>query len=516
MTTFKVLLIDDEPAALEGMQLWIDWERIGFTICGIGSNGVEGLRMIEELQPDLVVTDVNMPLMDGLEMIAVWQAEHGHSVRFVILSGYSEFEYAQRALRYGVNNYLLKPIIPEEAEEELAEIYEELVQEMEKRSFTQIASYEEIVSRIKDILQGLPLDQAAARVLNRVSQLREIWNFCLVQTEGVSFAELRGKAAALLYEEEAMYLIDLEMNRFGIVYGYAPSQGLGLLEQSSCRMIQELVRQYAGTRVFMAVGIESGTLFQIGDSYRTAKEAAVYKFYDSGYDHILRYEQISKRPLNYHYDQLQLLERILGAITLLDQAAFQEAIDTAARSFRELFVAPEVVKKVVIHIMCKIMEYLQETSESKAELLLEKYELPGLSDSVFIMDDLMKLLRTCGMDGIELLMMEQSRQSQGIVNEINDYIREHYHERLTLKKLGEIFYMHPAYLGQLLQKKNGISFNELLHNLRIEEAVHLLSQSQLKNSEIAELVGYSHYGQFFKQFEIRMRMSPNEYKNTMI
>ncbi|MNJ42514.1 HTH-type transcriptional regulator YesS [compost metagenome] len=433
-------------------------------------------------------------------------------MRFVILSGYSEFEYAQRALRYGVNNYLLKPIISEEAEEELAEIYEELVQETEKRSFTQIASYEEIASRIKDILHELPLDQAAAKVLNRVSELREAWNFCLVQTEPASFAELRGKAAALLYQEEAMYLIDLDMNRFGIVYGYAPGQGV---EHPFCRIFQELMRQYSGTRVFMAVGANANTLLQIGDSYQTAREAMVYKFYDSGYDRIFHYEQISKRLLNYHYDQLQLVEGILGTITLLDQAAFQEAIDSAARNFREMLVAPEIVKKVVIHIMCKIMEYLKETSETKAEQLLERYELPGLSDSVFIMDDLMNLLRSCGMDGIELLMMEQSRQSQGIVQEINEYIREHYRERITLKKLGEIFYMHPAYLGQLLLKKNGISFNELVHNLRIDEAVRLLSQSQLKNSEVAERVGYSHYGQFFKQFEIRMKMSPNEYKNTM-
>lgn len=300
MMTFKVLLIDDEPAALEGMQLWINWERIGFTLCGTASNGVEGLQMIEELQPDLVVTDVNMPMMNGLEMIAAWQEEHDYSVRFVILSGYSEFEYAQKALRYGVNNYLLKPIIPEEAEEELAEVYEGLVQEMEKRSFTQIASYEEIVSRIKAILHGVPLTQAAASVLDQVSELREKWNFCLIQTEAASFAELRAKVAVLLYPEEAMYLVDLDTSCFGIVYGYAPSQGL---ELTSYRTLQELVRQFSGTRVFMAVGAEAGTLLQIGDSYRTAKETAVYKFYDSGYDRIFCYEQISKRPFSYHYDQ---------------------------------------------------------------------------------------------------------------------------------------------------------------------------------------------------------------------
>ncbi|WHX48961.1 response regulator [Paenibacillus woosongensis] len=508
--TFKVLLIDDEPGALEGMQLWIDWPGVGFEVCGTGSNGIEGLRLIRELQPDLVVTDVNMPLMDGLEMIAAWQAEGARNVRFVILSGYSDFEYAQKALRYGVNRYLLKPIIPEEALDELAEIHEELAQEKERQSLSQIASYEEIVSCIKDVLQGQAQDQASCSVLNRVSQAREMWNFCLVQTEGATFAELRSRAAALLYQEEAMYLIDLDMNRFGIVYG----ERCHAEARAADRLFQELVQLYAGQRVFMAAGEGGNTLLQIGHSYRTAKEAMMYKFYDTGYDRVLRYEQIAKRPLNYHYDQLQLAEGIIGAVSLLDQDAFREAVDSAASTFREIFVAPEIVRKIVIHIMWRIMEYLKETSDPETELLLEKYGLPGLSDSVLIMDDLLELLQTFGMDSIELLLREQSKQSQGIVQEINDYIREHYRERLTVKKLGEIFYMHPAYLGQLLLKRNGISFNELVHNLRIEEAVRLLEQSELKNSEIAEQVGYSHYGQFFKQFEIRMRMSPSEYKSS--
>lgn len=508
--TFKVLLIDDEPGALEGMQLWIDWQKIGFEICGTGSNGIEGLQMIHELQPDLVVTDVNMPLMDGLEMIAACQAEQARGVRFVILSGYSEFEYAQRALRYGVNHYLLKPIIPEEAEEELAEIHEELVQEQEKQSLNQIASYEEIVSCIKDVLQDQVQDQAAHMVLRRVSEARETWNFCLVQTEGAVFAELRSKAAALLYQEEAMYLIDLDMNRFGIVYGESRYQTEA---RAADWLFQELVRLYAGQRVFMAAGQSGNSLLQIGHSYRTAKEAITYKFYDTEYGRLFRYEQMDRRPMNYHYDQLQLAETIINAVTLLDQAAFREAVDSAARTFRELLVAPEMVKKVVIHVMWRILKCLKETGEQESELLFEKYRLPGLSDSVFIMNDLLELLLAFGKDGIELLLREQSKQAQGIVQEINDYIREHYRERLTLKKLGEIFYMHPAYLGQLLLKRNGISFNELVHNLRIEEAVRLLEQSELKNSEIAELVGYSHYGQFFKQFEARIRMSPNEYKN---
>lgn len=128
-----------------------------------------------------------------------------------------------------------------------------------------------------------------------------------------------------------------------------------------------------------------------------------------------------------------------------------------------------------------------------------------------VMDDLLFCAEGC----IDFFMREQQRQSQGIAQEIIDYVREHYREPLTIRKLAEVFYLHPVYLGQLLLKKNGIGFNEMLHNLRIEEAVRLLENSSLKNSEIAERVGYGHYGQFLKQFEARHAMSPNEYKKRM-
>ncbi|MNE71728.1 TCP pilus virulence regulatory protein [compost metagenome] len=114
--------------------------------------------------------------------------------------------------------------------------------------------------------------------------------------------------------------------------------------------------------------------------------------------------------------------------------------------------------------------------------------------------------------GIGLLLQERDRRSHDVVRDINLYIREHYRESLTIQRLAEIFYLHPVYLGQLLIKKNGMGFNELLHNLRIEEAVKLLEEPGLKLSEIAEKAGYANYGQFLKQFERKMHLSPNEYR----
>ncbi|WP_219638875.1 response regulator [Cohnella sp. CFH 77786] len=119
---YSVLLVDDEPRAIEGLQLFVDWERLGFRVCGTCENGEEALETIRVKAPDVVVTDIRMPGMDGLDLIGRLRAESDSAPEIVVLSAYGEFAYAKRALQLGVRHYLLKPIIGEEAAEVLGEV----------------------------------------------------------------------------------------------------------------------------------------------------------------------------------------------------------------------------------------------------------------------------------------------------------------------------------------------------------------------------------------------------------
>lgn len=119
---YSVLLVDDEPWAIEGLQMFVDWEGHGFRVCGVCENGAEALSAARELMPDVIVTDIRMPQMDGLELIGQLQGERGAPTEFIVLSAYSEFAFAKRAMQLGVHYYLLKPIIEEEAAEVLSQI----------------------------------------------------------------------------------------------------------------------------------------------------------------------------------------------------------------------------------------------------------------------------------------------------------------------------------------------------------------------------------------------------------
>ncbi|WP_366294027.1 response regulator [Paenibacillus sp. AN1007] len=114
---YKVIVADDEPFMLEGWRTMIDWQGCGYELCGTATDGEEALELISHVNPDLVVTDIQMPVLDGLGLIRTMREELNYDSQIVIVTGYSEFGYAQQAIRYRVNEYVLKPLVPEEIHE---------------------------------------------------------------------------------------------------------------------------------------------------------------------------------------------------------------------------------------------------------------------------------------------------------------------------------------------------------------------------------------------------------------
>ncbi|WP_342566529.1 response regulator [Paenibacillus sp. FSL R7-0345] len=505
---YKVLLIDDEPSALEAMELWIDWQALGYEIVGTCANGQAGLQMIRELAPDLVITDVNMPLLSGLEMVAAWQQAGGRETKFAILSGYSEFEYAQTAIRYGIHHYLLKPVFPEEAGEELRQIRLELEQEAHSRKCRQLAVSEEAAAFIKGLLLGQPSVQAAPELLAGLPEDPDSWSVCLILTETQRYAEVRGQAAALLTGIKGAVLADMEAGCCAVVLGSASAEEG---RRTLVRISDALRQECPDIPLFMASGDNAAMLNSINYSYQTAKETLQHFFYRAPAAGLLMYEEIRDTPFSSDYGYIRLADELAGFVNTLDLTGFRQAAHSAAGSFRAQQVSPGTVKKFIIHLIYRIRELAPPPEDMRQENLGE-HHLSELTSRLLTLERLMDYLLAAAEAGIGLLLQERGRRSHDVVRDINLYIREHYRESLTIQRLAEIFYLHPVYLGQLLIKKNGMGFNELLHSLRIEEAVKLLEERRLKLSEIAEKVGYANYGQFLKQFEKKMHLSPNEYR----
>ena len=148
---YKVLLVDDEAMALEGLKYVVDWEKLEFSVCGSCWNGKDAADAIDKYEPDVIITDIKMPVMDGLDLIRyAW--EHGkENIEFIVVSGYGEFEYAKKAMQYGVRYYLQKPILQEEIYEIITEVKQQLDRlrrDIESAQMDQKASLNGVLSNL--------------------------------------------------------------------------------------------------------------------------------------------------------------------------------------------------------------------------------------------------------------------------------------------------------------------------------------------------------------------------------
>jgi len=510
--TFKVLLIDDEPWALEGLQLLIPWESLGLEVCASCGNGADGIKRMEEINPDLVMVDINMPVMDGLQMIEEWRHRGNWSTKFIILTGYSDFEYARKALKYKVSRYLLKPLDEEQAESEVRAVGQELLKEQEKLHIGQIAEREHTLLTIKEAMIGKELSVEANQLLMSLPRSSETWNVCLVQATGDELARWLSLSEKLLNQWDDAYMIYLRKDLVSIVFSDDVPKAT---EETIRKQLDGLARRLAGFRAFMAIGAAEHSIIHIRNSLITAEKALLHAFYEKDRNDIISYDAIKHHAFQRLSNQVELQERIMGSFQLIDHAAYRSTVEYIDQYFREMRIHPDHARKFVIYLLHEIQTYMGMQMAKDTSFTNRLFEIPNLDEALLTLEDLIGMLNSCGRVCFQLLLKENAAEALGLVQDINDYIHTHYREGLTIKLLAEHFFLNPAYLGQLLIRKNGIGFNEQLHNLRIEEACRLLQTNQYSNSAISEKVGYTSYPHFLKQFEKRLGMSPNVYKKSL-
>ena len=164
--------MDDEPYVFEGLRIMVDWEKYGFSICGEASNGEDALEIIKTCNPHLVVTDIKMPVMDGIKLIKSVYEDSNIRAKFIILSGYDEFEYAKSAMQYGVNSYILKPLDEDELNQAVKKVSRQILEERkdEESRNKQLSFVAE--SAINTILKGEATDSDIKRA-NFILELDE-------------------------------------------------------------------------------------------------------------------------------------------------------------------------------------------------------------------------------------------------------------------------------------------------------------------------------------------------------
>ncbi|MBB6732198.1 response regulator transcription factor [Cohnella zeiphila] len=517
---FKVLIVDDEPQIRTGLGTIIPWESFGFVVAGAAEDGEEALALAGELHPDLVITDIKMPGMDGIELSRELRARRPE-LPILILSGYNEFSYAKEALRYGVAEYLLKPVDPAELSGVLERIYEKLylaarekLREKEKtKSLRNLFLGKLVRGEVREEpgrrAEEFGISLSGGRFCVLIVSMERYGELVLSRSEreiGLIRFALENIIEELLGSDG--YFFELTEQWFGVLLtGPSLSDGDFVLRTAS--RIVNAARRHVKENLTVASGSTVCGPERIGESYAEAVRALDRKFYFESEQIFLYEPEDDASGTNApEWDDSGFLQAIRGG----KPEGIREAAD---RLFGQLERRPVPLERLKHFIMLSIIRLAKLTEELGGDWTalyagqfreVERILLHG------DLQELKELLLRIAADIGEKLDLGRTRKTENRIREIVSHIETNYQADLNLKELSKMFYINAVYLGQLFKKETGEFFNDYINKVRIREACLLLRHSELTASEIAERVGYKYVDHFYRHFKQIHGINPGEYR----
>ncbi|WP_059102639.1 response regulator transcription factor [Shouchella shacheensis] len=493
----RVLLVDDEPIILQGLQAIIDWKALGCELIGTASNGDEALRRYSDDPCDLIITDIRMPQKGGLALIEGWQ-EVQPRTRFLVLSGYQDFSYVRQGLVLGIENYLLKPVNEQELIESIEQVREK-VQAIHQQQANQYILRDNTIWRwLHDRIEKTEFLDRMALSEALVPEGRE----CLAL---LSFVNANSLPNGVLLELQQQ----LEQEGLGrkLHCIITPEQDLLLLykpgeeEKAFLSNIQSLIAERIKQSYVLFI---SSDCLSKEDLQYDLKVATAYRdqylFFNE--THVIDKKEAEKK------------QRESGKSLLLKLEPFLKIVHEGKREEAILWLKGAIVTRAKDETAFKSMAMEAAIALTKMTSREQDPHYPIIMDDLLAaptVEDLWTELELL-IENTILQLSSKQEVKNTLINDVLAYIEREYMNDLSLKVLGQTFYMNAIYLGQLFQKEVGVSFSDYVNRLRLDQAKRLLLTTNEKAGAIGKKVGYSDATYFYKQFKKQMGITPNEYR----
>ena len=465
---YQVLLVDDEPWVLRGLAEGIQWETLGFEICAQTTDSAEALTILLDRQPDLVVTDIKMPGITGIELIRC-SREQGGSSNFILFSGYGDFEYAQKAIQYGVFAYLLKPLNQKEFSQTLQLLSQRLAKPQANQDTNEFLFWDGIFQTETSFLEkanGVFCAMTCYLTFSDEMMLEKIFS---------AFSYVRYRTGSNKY----LYLFGAKSQQV--------AETLSTLLKSEAYLEKDYL-SFGFSRDFSEIS-------SFAVAIRESEIAAG--------DHFLYPEQ----RLN-HYFPADIaccniwLERFRLTLIRNGCEAATELLSELSSFCREKHL--NLLDFGYLHN--RILAVLEE-GEDNFKLEFPAYrQLPQKYANIQeAIDFLIQMLEdVCSRSCLPTATAGLSDTFENILR----YLRENYSQDISLSELSERFYINMTYICDLFKKYQGTTFSKYLSNLRLEQAHRLICSTRNTLQEIAEAAGYQDYYYFIKQFKKKYGITP--------
>ncbi|MBR3548676.1 MAG: response regulator [Treponema sp.] len=505
----KVLIVDDEAIVRNGLKKIINWEKIGCTICGEASNGKEALDKINELFPSIVLLDVTMPVMSGIEVLAEVHnnpKNYPGNPQFIILSGYSDFDYAHKAINYGAKGYLVKPVDEDILEEKIIALANEVRLESETNTLRTKSNKENLAKKFSQMFLFGAVDDAFnpeedSNDTFRVAFISPVLCGCEGQLQSLKFAiEHSFKFCKFIYfsMEAEMILVLKNEEDFSVEHNF----------NALCKALQK-----KGS--IAAIGKSGKGLQGALDSYNQAKKLYSRLFFFENIPFITEENIDSKTILpqkptpSEDVNLFSCIGDLVKYIEIYDLENIGKIIQEQREALKTSTKTADQVKKICMAFIVELSNQIRTKHPEKELTAVSAMDLVNLIYSQNYFDEMIRIVSDYTNGLAEAFT---SNSSNSTILKVIQYVKSNYNTDLKLEMLGNLFNCNSAYLGKKFREYTGVPFNTYMDIIRIEKAKNMIATTDLKIYEISKLVGYSNTDYFYLKFKKHTNMTPKEFK----
>lgn len=529
----KIFLVEDEFVVREGIKRNIDWQANGYEFCGEAGDGELAFPMIQKLKPDIVITDIKMPFMDGLELSRLIKKECPW-IEIIILTGFEEFEYAKEAISIGVAKYLLKPISGAELLKEIediavkienkrkeSEIREKYLKEMEenfrkerKELFQHLVTGSKTMTELLEIAEHLKLDLSA--LWYNVVLMKPQFTNDAPEEYSNRMIEMEKKLEELVNEEH-MLVFDRNLEGKAIVFKADSKEELEEVQKEYISRIEAVLKEDEKIRYFGGIGTPVNRLRELPASFERASHAFAQRYLirenrilDGGAIEQNLYADNEEFDIHNIDPKEMQNDRIREFLKLgnKEEAGYfvEEFFKRQGASALKSTMFRQYIVMDVYFCVAAFLEELQISREELSSFDVNAEMLQSKESAVQYVTEIIK-------KAVELREKTASNRYGSIVEQVKKYIEEHYvEEELSLNLLASYVNFSPNHLSMVFSQQTGQTFIKYLTDFRMNKAKELLKGTGKRSSEISLEVGYKDPHYFSYLFKKTQGMTPTQYR----
>lgn len=525
----RVLLVDDEPFIRKGLAALIDWEAEGYCITGEASNGKSAIQLLEQNEYDLIISDIKMPEMDGIELITYVRENKLSNAKYIFLSGYYDFQYAKTAIQYNCCDYILKPIQKDDLLFTLRKTVEEYQKEAGSEKNKKVCEKAYMESHLMAIIWGKYDEVNLKYIEDRMKLSGEIaYIHCELSLNDEKFYALSEdnkigqqrklySYAGLLLKNYADHIVYDTMKHthcygIGIIYCSYMAEGKGLSKENWLKWIMDELSERVGYEVVATMGDMVNDIRMIVNSYREAIMIRSFRFYMKQDNKLIWTNKKETESKCVKADAFKKqIDDLIHAIEINDRIKIKVYAKDLYKSMMDNNTDPEEVSKDIQYMLYRLLglAYNQDADINQEEIMQYIREAVFSSKANYEND---QKLQQFSAEYSDYLAQLRQNTAKGTINLIETDIEDNYFENISLKSFGEKYYLNSAYLGQLFKKQFGCSFKDYLNNVRVRKAAEMIMNTDKKIYEIAGDVGYKNLEYFINKFEEVYGVTPTRFR----